>query len=211
MSGSATATAPIICISLEIGAEGEAVGRIVADELGYRYVDEELVSRAAQKAGVKTDLVADVEQRKTLLRRLVEDVGDLGASKHPGAAPGASSTSDDFRRLIQDAIRETASRKQVVIVAHGASIALAGAPGVLRVLIVASPDVRARRLEEERSLSADDAQQAVRASDNARAEYLKAFYDVKHELPTHYDVVISTDVLAPETAARIVLAAAGRA
>jgi len=210
MSGSATA--PVICISLEAGSGGETVGHIVADELGFRYVDEELVSRAAQKAGVASDLVADVEQRKPLLRRLVEDVvGDLaGASKHSGSTPGASSTSDDYRRLIQDAIRETASRKQVVIVAHAASIALAGAPGVLRVLVVASPDVRARRLGEERNLSAAEAQEAVRDSDHARAGYLKNFYDVKHEQPTHYDVVISTDVLAPETAARIVLAAAGR-
>jgi cytidylate kinase len=208
VSESPPPTAPVVCISLEAGAGGETVGHIVASELGFRYVDEELVSRAAQRAGVKTDLVADVEQRKPLLRRLLGDaVGDL-----PGSGPGlgTSHASDDYRHLIQEAIRETASRRQVVIVAHAASIALAGVPGVLRVLVAASPEVRARRLEEERGLSAKDAEQSVRESDDARAEYLRRFYGVKQELPTHYDVVISTDVLSPETAARIVVAAAGR-
>ena len=38
--------------------------------------------------------------------------------------------------------------------------------------------------------------------------YLQSFYQVKEELPTHYDLVINTDVLAPAQAVEAILAAA---
>jgi len=56
----------VVCISREVGAGGETVGRAVAEGLGFRYVDEEIVTFAADKVGVPADLVADVEARRSL-------------------------------------------------------------------------------------------------------------------------------------------------
>jgi hypothetical protein len=39
------------------------VARLVADQLGLRYVDEEIISAAAKRAGAAPQLVADAEQR----------------------------------------------------------------------------------------------------------------------------------------------------
>ena len=44
----------------------------------------------------------------------------------------------------------------------------------------------------------------------ARARYLRTFYDVREELPVHYDVVINADTLSERDAAAIrILAVAG--
>jgi cytidylate kinase len=48
----------------------------------------------------------------------------------------------------------------------------------------------------------------VRDSDRGRRDYLKRFYDVDEELPTHYDLVVNTDVLTAEQAAEVVARAA---
>ena len=48
---------------------------------------------------------------------------------------------------------------------------------------------------------------AVEDSDNQRAQFLRRFYDVRQESPAHYDIVVNTDVLSPEDAARLVLTA----
>jgi Cytidylate kinase-like family len=37
----------VVCVSHTTGAGGEEVGKLVADQLGYLYVDEEIVARAA--------------------------------------------------------------------------------------------------------------------------------------------------------------------
>jgi cytidylate kinase len=204
----------VICISRALGAGGEAVGGAVSAELGFGYVDEEIVEEAARKVDVPVDLVAGAEARRPLLKRLLGevavDVASVSMISGFAPPPEMKSESDDFRQLIQQAIQEIAERGEIVIVAHAASIALAGTPGLLRVLVTGSPDTRADRLAEELELPLPAATKLVRDGDRARAHYFEQFYGLKEELPTHYDLVLNTDVLAPEEAARIVTTACRR-
>ena len=52
------------------------------------------------------------------------------------------------------------------------------------------------------------ARRTIAESDAGRAEYLKRFYRIDRELPTHYDLVVNTDTLSPEQAASIIEQAA---
>ena len=54
-----------------------------------------------------------------------------------------------------------------------------------------------------------EAEAARKESDREREHYLKRFYSVSEELPTHYDVTVNTDVLLPEVAVATIVAAAG--
>ena len=96
----------------------------------------------------------------------------------------------------------------VVIVAHGAAIPLAGTPGLLRVLVTAPAEVRALRVMREQGGALEEAARAVEASDEARADFLKRFYGLEHELPTHYDLVLNTDALELAEGLKVVLALA---
>ena len=102
-------------------------------------------------------------------------------------------------------IDEIATEGNAVIVAHAASMALAGTEGILRVLVAASPEERVRRLVESGEAGNVDAARLVKESDAARAEYIRRFYEVEQEAPAHYDLVVNTDVLTPEQAAEIVV------
>lgn len=206
-------TVRVVCISREPGAEGESVGRIVSERLGLQYVDEEVISRAAERGGVDAAQLADAEQRKSRLLRVVEMLSDMGsASGVVGAepAPVRSEREDLHRDLIRGVVEEIAGEGNAVIVAHAASMALSGRDGMLRVLVTASPEVRVRRLTESEG-GEDQAAKLVREGDAARAAYFKRFYSIDRELPTHYDLVVNTDVLGPEQVAEIVVHAANLA
>jgi cytidylate kinase len=97
----------------------------------------------------------------------------------------------------------------VVIVAHAAAFALAGRDDLVRVLITAPAEIRTRRLAEARDGDQAKAATELKRSDAARAAYLKTFYEVEHELPTHYDLVVNTEVLDPDEAADLIARAAG--
>jgi cytidylate kinase len=209
--------ATVVCVSHASGALGPEVAHAVATRLGYRYVDEEIVAEAARKEGLDAEDVADAERRKGFLARLFEGwpaagaVGmDAGAAYAaaliPEYAAGPRVPEEHHRELIREAIEDTADRGSAVIVSHAASIALAGRPGVLRVLVTASEDTRASRLGD---IDREAALDAVRDSDEARADYFKRFYGVDREQPTHYDVVVNTDWLTAEQAAEVVVRAAG--
>ena len=57
-------TADVICLSRAMGAGGDQIGRAVAQELGLRYVDDDVIRRAAENAGLPAGVVADAERRK---------------------------------------------------------------------------------------------------------------------------------------------------
>jgi cytidylate kinase len=114
------------------------------------------------------------------------------------------------RKLIVDAIHDTAERGQVVLVSHAASIPLAGRADVLRVLVTASLETRVKRVAGERPGGATAAARSIKDNDAGRAEYFQTFYRIERELPTHYDLVINTDALTPDQAADIIVAAAAR-
>jgi cytidylate kinase len=205
----------IVTISHATGAGGENIGRSVAKGLGFRYVDEEIIQLAAERHGVDAELVADAERRKGLLNRILGDMAAPPMMLEPTGGMTmlpreAFVTRDDVRALIVDAIKETAERGDVVIVSHAAGIPLAGRRDLLRVLITASFEPRARRVAEATRTTRADAEKALKNSDAGRADYFQRFYRIESELPTHYDVVINTDTLAPEEATDIVIAAARR-
>jgi len=113
-----------------------------------------------------------------------------------------------LRSLIKRAIATEASQGGVVIVAHGAAIALAGDERALRVLLTASPEVRAHRLAELQGLDLDEAKKSIERSDRERAAYFKSFYGIDRELPIHYDLVINTDRISATSAAALISEAA---
>jgi cytidylate kinase len=96
----------------------------------------------------------------------------------------------------------------VVIASHASSFALAGRD-VLRVFVTASPETRAERVSVARGLDRRAAERVVKQEDGNRADYLKRFYGVDHELPTHYDLVVNTEVLDADEAADLIARAAG--
>lgn len=210
--------AKTVCISRTLAAGGEEIGQAVAERLGFRVIDAEIIQRAAQKAEIDPTKVAQTEQRQSLIRRLISSIafaeppGDIAPqyyAVYPEAAFAVGQTLEErLRGLIREVIEEVATEGHAVIVAHAASMALSGREGVLKVLITASPDQRADRLVWANGLERGAAEAAVRNSDRERADYFRRFYNLDQELPTHYDLVINTDQIAPEQAVALIVAAA---
>jgi cytidylate kinase len=202
-------TYQIVCISRSLGAGGEEIGRRAAEALGFRYADREIIAKAAEEVGVSSQTVAQAESTPGLIGRILEAMGRtaIEPAAWSGAAPVALEQDVSFEPIIKRVIAETAAAGNVVIVAHGASFALAGAPGLLRVLVTAPPERRAARLVEG-GMAKGEAVDAVKKSDEQRRLYLKRFYDISEEQTASYDLVVNTDALSPALAAQLVVAAA---
>jgi cytidylate kinase len=206
----------VVTISHTTGAGGETIGRTVADRLGFRYIDEEIITLAAEKEGVDAELVADTERRKGFLARLfsglTEGPVDVGVAGTGVLVPEAvmAPRSEHLRTVIVEAIHDMATRGQAVIASHAASIPLAGRADVLRALITASFAARVKRVARDGRHGSADPARFIRDNDAGRADYFERFYRIEQELPTHYDLVINTDALTADEAADIIVAAARR-
>ena len=205
----------VVCISRTLGSGGEEVGRRVASRLEFAYADDEIVDRAAERAGVSRDAVAGAERPPGLIARMLDAlaaapmVSEGGAwTGLPGVTPASAGGGGGYEDLIRDVLRERATQGNVVIVAHGGSMAVREVGSVLRVFVTAPTAVREKRLVEEQSLDSGKARKAVADSDKARQDYLRRFYGVE-EAPTDYDLVINTEILGIDDAAELVVHAAG--
>jgi cytidylate kinase len=189
------------------------IGRLVADRLGFLYVDEEIVARAAAKGGIDPADVADEERRRSVAARVLEVIAQGGGEAWAMGGPARTTdepTRDEVRALVRETIEQTAARGKVVIVAHAASRALPASPDALRVFVTASPETRASRVCDAQGLDEKQGAKAVKDADANRRNYLKRFYAVDEERPTDYDVVVNTDVLSPEQTAELISRAASR-
>lgn len=204
----------VICIAKVNGSGGEEVGRLVADALGYQLVDEAIIQHAAEAEGISVDELSEVERRSSVLTRLmrglaISGVADMGMGSAAVYLPDVlAHDPKSLRGLIQKSIHETAEAGNVVIVSHAASYALGANPGTLRVLVTAPNDVRVARVAAAGGLDPKDATKAIATDDANRAAYLKEFYSVGHELPSHYDIVLNSEMLSTQAIADIVVSAA---
>ena len=202
----------VVCVSHTTGSGGEEVGKQVAERLGYLYVDEDIVARAAAAGGLEPKDIADEERRKSYARRLLDTLAEGGGDAWTLAATASIELirPEDVRALIRETVAQTAARGKVVIVAHAASHALEPGPQMLRVFVTASPATRQERVATAEQLDDAQAGRTIKDSDVGRRDYLRRFYSVDSEAPTEYDLVVNTDQLSTEQAAEIVVRAADR-
>ena len=200
----------VVCVSHTTGSGGEEVGKRVAEQLGYLYVDEDIVARAAAAGGLEPKDIADEEQRKSYARRILETLAEGDPAMWTTTASVDLVRPADIRGLIRETVIQTAARGNVVIVAHAASFALEPAPELLRVFVTASERTREQRIAATDEVEPTKAARTIKDSDLGRSDYLKRFYAIDRESPTDYDLVVNTDRLSTESAAEIVLSAAAR-
>ena len=174
----------------------------VSEEIGFAYVDEQIVRSAAEKAESQSMSSSGAEQRKKLAGRLLEELtgslaGSIHLRLHDMTPPEAVAASDDYRDLIQQAIQETADtrrrrhRRACRLVRARRRAGRAARAGH-RLSRVARPQ---RLVEEGRSEA--EAEGAGRRRATVRAPITSsATTGSSEELPTHYDLVANTDRLS---------------
>jgi cytidylate kinase len=169
-----------------------------------------VIEQAGEWAELAPAFVADVERRRPLMDRVLGHlVEPTSGPVVPAQREGRMLPGDpELRALIKQVLASIADSGSVVIVSHAASFALTGRD-VLRALVTASPETRAARLSETNGIDLRAAARLVKREDSGRAEYLKRFYGVERELPTHFDVVVNTDVFTVERAGAVIVSVAG--
>lgn len=178
-----------ITISRQLGSLGCEVAQDVATALGYRVMQRELINEAARRAGVPE-----------MALHAIDELGLLPYRPEPEALQA-------YSRALHQIIEELANEGGVIIVGRAGQVILKGRSDVLHVRIIAPAQLRAQRLAEEHGIPFKAACAQVKASDRSRKQFLKRFYQVDWDDPALYDLVISTERLAPVEAAGMITSA----
>ena len=200
-------TATTITFAVQLGSDGFAIARAVAERLNYHYLDWEITSRAAADAGVSPETIAASEQNRSTLQSIVQSLlassslvsEEVSFYTGPSAtdmssAIGALNTGG-YRNFVESVVRQLADAGEAVIVGHAGQVILRDEPHVLKVLICGSQRRRAERLAAETNTSVDSALTTVVNSDKERRAFFKKAYGIELLFPQHYDISVNTDRL----------------
>lgn len=204
----------VISVSRQVGTAGEEVAQAVATRLGFQCIDYQVIQDAAREAGVSPETVSEAEHTPSLMTRLLEALArnpSMPAAAWADPIPMATNplyTSTDYRRFVEQVIREMAAKEECVIVGHAAQVILRERFDTVRVLVTGSNAHRARRIQAGMGIDENEALKIIDKTDRERIDYFRRFYDTGWLTPCSYDLCISTDHLNPAQAAELVVRAA---
>ena len=204
----------IVAIARPVGTAGEEIAQLAAEKLGFRFFDYQVVQTAAQEAGVSPETVSEAEHTPSLLTRILEALArnpSMPVAAWADPVPLATSpllTSTEYRRFIEDVIRDLAEQGEAVLIGHGAPMVLQGRSDTLKVLTSGSVEQRAERIAAGMNVDVGTAQKTVVKTDAERQDYFNRFYNRSWLAVENYDLCLNTDRLTPDQAATLIAQAA---
>ena len=189
---------PIITIEREFGAQGEALGRILAERAGFTFWDGELVHAIAEESGAN----------ETVLRSLDEHRRSAIEESIQGALFGGQHMASEYLRRLMKLIHAIAAHGGSVVVGRGAQYILTPENG-LRVRVVCSLEERIRGYAQRQGIEVSRASAHVKRSDAERSRFVRQSFSRDAAVAADYDLVVNTGTCTLEQAAGIVLEAYG--
>jgi cytidylate kinase len=199
----------VVTFSRQYGAGGMRVAPAVAEALGYRFVDRELVDLAAKRLGVDP---AVAESRDERVPALLEQLGRTLATAAPEFGPGPPPELDDraMAAAVREVILSLAEAGGYVILGRGAQAALAGRADVCSISLVGDRADRVRRVMEWQGIDEREARSRCDQVDGDRAGYVRRFLDADIRDPSLYDCILNTSRLDLASATAIAVHVARR-
>jgi len=206
---------PVITITRQYASGGSDLARLVAAQLEWEVIDNEFVDRVARRAGLPADEVAQREERAPgLLERLVRTLATASPELFiaSAGAPRVAAAEDEAAlvHLTERVIAEAAAHGRIVLVGRGAQAVLAQRPDALHVYVVASKPWRARLAVERLGVNPAEVDGVIDETDRQRDLYVKTYYRRHRQDVANYDMVVNTEKLGIDGAARLVIAEAQR-
>ena len=184
----------IITIGREYGSGGLEIGQKLAEKLGIKCYDKELINLVAEKKGIKKETLEKADEKKG--SSFLEPSGSFFPSKPSKNLPAFGAfgkTVNDIVFLFESAvIRSLAEEESCVIIGRCADMLLKDRDNVLSIFIQAPKEARIKRLEERLQLSEEMAEKEMRRIDKIRASYYQFYTDNKWGDRNSFDLVINS-------------------
>lgn len=197
----------IITIGREFGSGGREIARKVAERLGIKVYDKELISLIAKKSGMSEEVLHDVDETATNSFLYALSSGAFSGAPIVSSGTTMLPVTDKAFITCSKIIKDLAEKESCVIVGRCAESVLKGREGLLTVFISADTQRRIDRIVEHEGISRSDAAGVIKRADKKRASYHNYYSDTRWGSRNAYDLCINTKI-GIDTAVEIIVAAA---
>lgn len=176
----------VIAIARDFGAEGHEIGKMLSVELGIPLYDNEVLVRAAMRAGVTTDQIAAYDES------LAAEVAAFLPDR-----VDARSVADKLFKQMEGVIRDLGSSESCIIEGRLSDYILRDNPNLITVLVTAPLEARIEIVRSKRDISEKKARKLVKRMQRAREMFYKRYSAGKWTLHAGKDVVVPRSLWSP--------------
>ncbi|HOP12067.1 MAG TPA: cytidylate kinase-like family protein [Oscillospiraceae bacterium] len=181
----------IITISREFGSGGRSIAKALAENLGIKYYDKELVKQVSLETGFAQNFIEEHGEYAQSKSKFESFFGQTGT---PGVMNGLSA--DDFLWCIQrDVIQQIAEKEPCVIVGRCADYILKDRSDCLHVFIHADMAYRAERIVRLYGQSENTPEKRISDKDARRSVYYKQFTGRDWGMAQNYHITLNSGVI----------------
>ena len=195
----------IYTIGREFGSGGYEVGRMLAERLGIKLYDKELLAQAAKSSGFCKEIFENHDEKPTssFLYSLVMDTYSGGSYS---SAPFLDMPLNHKVFLAQfDTIKKIAEQESCVIVGRCADYALADNPDCLNIFVHAEMEDRISWISKRKDLTENKARDLIQKTDKQRASYYNYYTCKKWGDSRSYDLCLNTSKISKDACVDMIL------
>lgn len=197
MSENETSKSPVvITIARDFGAEGHEIGKMLSCELGIPLYDNELLVRAALRAGESVDKMASYDERLA-----AESLAFL-----PDRVD-ARSLSDKLFQKMSQVILDLGETESCIIEGRLSDYLLRNNPNMIAVLVTAPFDARVEIVRNKRGLNKKKGAKLVKQMQKTREAFYKRYSAGKWKMSDGKDLVVNRAKLGRQGCVDVIAAA----
>lgn len=179
----------VITIGREYGSGGRFIAKKLADDLGIKFYDNELLAKAAVESGLSNQVIESYDEKKD--------------GFFSGVVPSTFSVDLSIGQKVFlsqfEAIKKIADSESAVIVGRCADYVLSDRNNVVNVFITAPFADRVERAIELYGVDEKKAETTISKMDKKRASYYNFYSDKRWGKADSYDLCVSSSVGIDET------------
>ena len=191
----------IINVGRQVGAGGQEIGRMLAQDFEAKFYDRELLNLAAKESGFSEKFFKQSDEKQGFLRGLFNVQAPHFSL---GSVYGSNFSQEGLFQFQSDAIRKTASEGSCVFLGRCADYVLRDFENVVNVFITASIDFRVELVSKVKELDAEHALKLIEHVEHRRAEYYNYYTGKKWGAAESYDLCIDASLLGLEETEKLI-------
>lgn len=194
--------ARIITIARKMGSGGKTIGKMLSQELGYKYYDKELIKLASDESGINErffELVDEKIKNPGFFRRKGVYKGAVLDPDHPDF------TSDgNLFNYQAKIIRQLAEKEPAIIVGRCADYILKDKDDVIKVFIYSDENTAIKNFIDMYGSSEKEARRIIEKTDKERCEYYQHYTGWDWENAKNYNLCLNTSKITYEKCVEII-------
>jgi cytidylate kinase len=185
-----------VTISRQTGSGGAYLGYLVAREMGFKYIDREILYRAARELGTDVGNLERIDEKSSGFIENILKGFSFGVPESTFVHPTKVPVYDrDLFAAECRIMNEIAEQHDAVFVGRAGFHALRNKPDVLRVFTHAPAAFRIERVMKMRKVDRREAQAIVTDSDQRRAKFVRDMVGVHWMNTGNYHLCIDSGAI----------------